>query len=51
MSAPDLKRFPLFASAEYLELLLAPGDVLFLPQGHWHYVRSLSTSVSVNFWM
>ena len=23
---------------------------LFIPHGHWHYVRSLETSLSVNFW-
>jgi lysine-specific demethylase 8 len=51
VEAPDLARYPAFAAATYAELVLAPGEVLFLPQGHWHYVRSLSTSVSVNFWM
>ena len=29
---------------------LWPGDMLFLPKSVWHYVRSLTTSVSVNFW-
>jgi lysine-specific demethylase 8 len=38
------------AQAEYIEGLLAPGDMLFLPKSMWHYVRSLTTSVSVNFW-
>ena len=36
--------------AEYVEGILAPGDMLFLPKSMWHYVRSLTTSVSVNFW-
>ena len=27
-----------------------PGDVLFIPRSVWHYVRSLTTSCSVNFW-
>ena len=48
--APDLAAFPEFASARYEECLLAPGDMLFIPKSHWHYVRSLSTSVSVNVW-
>lgn len=38
------------ADAVYVEGVLAPGDMLFLPKGMWHYVRSLTTSVSVNFW-
>jgi len=34
----------------YSEAILAPGDMLFIPSKHWHYVRSLSPSFSVNFW-
>ena len=40
----------LFADAQYVEGLLAPGDILFIPKSVWHYVRSVTTSVSVNFW-
>lgn len=29
---------------------LDPGDVLYIPQGWYHCVQSLSTSASVNFW-
>ncbi|CBQ73493.1 conserved hypothetical protein [Sporisorium reilianum SRZ2] len=29
---------------------LGPGDVLYIPQGWYHCVQSLSTSASVNFW-
>ena len=47
---PDLEQYPNFAKAVYTETLLAPGEMLFIPQGVWHYVRSLSASVSVNFW-
>ena len=47
---PDLVAHPLFADAVYTECILHPGDVLYLPKQHWHYVRSLTTSVSVNFW-
>ncbi|KAI8059288.1 hypothetical protein BC940DRAFT_282041 [Gongronella butleri] len=47
---PELDEFPLFASAEYVECVLEPGDVLYIPPKWWHYVRSLSTSFSVSFW-
>ena len=40
----------LAADVEYVEGILAPGDMLFIPKSMWHYVRSLTTSVSVNFW-
>ena len=32
------------------DVVLGPGDMLFIPKGHWHYVRALTTSVSINFW-
>ncbi|XP_040918850.1 lysine-specific demethylase 8 isoform X1 [Toxotes jaculatrix] len=47
---PDTERFPEFAKATYLECVLQPGDVLFIPVQHWHYVRSLELSFSVSFW-
>lgn len=47
---PDLKLFPEFRSAVYQECLLNPGEVLFIPVRHWHYVRALDTSFSVSFW-
>ncbi|XP_023269515.1 jmjC domain-containing protein 5 [Seriola lalandi dorsalis] len=47
---PDTERFPEFAKAPYLECMLQPGDVLFIPVRHWHYVRSLELSFSVSFW-
>ncbi|KAG7223150.1 hypothetical protein INR49_015758 [Caranx melampygus] len=47
---PDRERFPEFAKAPYLECVIQPGDVLFIPVHHWHYVRSLELSFSVSFW-
>jgi hypothetical protein len=51
-SAPDLKRFPRYEQAlqDSWEATVGPGDVLFLPKGLFHSVRSLSKSVSVNEW-
>ncbi|XP_032393664.1 lysine-specific demethylase 8 [Etheostoma spectabile] len=47
---PDTERFPEFAKAPYVECVLQPGDVLYIPVRHWHYVRSLELSFSVSFW-
>lgn len=47
---PDPRRFPEFAKVPYLDCVLRPGDVLFIPVQHWHYVRSLELSFSVSFW-
>jgi lysine-specific demethylase 8 len=49
--SPSVAReHPRALDAAFLETVLAPGDVLFMPKGHWHYVRALTSSVSVNFW-
>ena len=50
VDAPDTERFPTYASARFLDCVLAPGDALFIPAGHWHYCRSMAPSASVNFW-
>ncbi|XP_041673394.1 lysine-specific demethylase 8 [Cheilinus undulatus] len=47
---PDTEQFPEFAKAPYQECVLQPGEVLFIPVKHWHYVRSLELSFSVSFW-
>jgi len=46
----DFSLHPNAKDAAYEEVVLFPGDSLFIPARAWHYVRSLSTSMSVNFW-
>ena len=45
---PDLDRFPLYAKATPIEVILHPGQMLFIPRGWWHQVRSLDKSISVS---
>lgn len=47
--APDFDRHPLFARATVMDVTLHPGEVLFLPVGWWHDVRSLDVSISISF--
>jgi lysine-specific demethylase 8 len=47
---PDPERFPRFARADVLSCMVGPGDVLFIPRGWWHYLRSESPSISINHW-
>merc|ERR1711879_1064721 len=47
---PDSVQHPEFLKAPYEETILGPGDMLFIPRFTWHYVRSLTTSISVSFW-
>mmetsp|Transcript_51607 Transcript_51607/g.77199 ORF Transcript_51607/g.77199 Transcript_51607/m.77199 type:complete len:294 (-) Transcript_51607:139-1020(-) len=46
----DFEKYPLARTSEFVEVLMFPGDCLFIPSRAWHYVRGLSTSISVNFW-
>uniref|UniRef100_A0A8C4Z3H4 JmjC domain-containing protein 5 n=1 Tax=Gadus morhua TaxID=8049 RepID=A0A8C4Z3H4_GADMO len=43
---PNVERFPEFVDAPYRDCVLKPGEVLFIPTQHWHYVRSLELSFS-----
>lgn len=47
---PDESQFPLFTEAEHSEVIVEPGDLLYIPEGWWHAVETLTTSISVNFW-
>ncbi|PRP73784.1 hypothetical protein PROFUN_16624 [Planoprotostelium fungivorum] len=46
----DETRYPLFAEAKYVECTVEEGELLFVPKGWWHHVRSLDVSFSVSFW-
>jgi hypothetical protein len=46
---PDFTRFPLLKDATIIDVTLHPGEVLFLPVGWWHYVRSLEISITMTF--
>jgi hypothetical protein len=45
--APDLARHPRFAEARVYDVVLAPGELLFVPVGWWHQVRALDPSITV----
>jgi len=46
---PDYSRYPLFAQADPITVVLEPGEALFIPVGWWHYVKSLDLSTSLSF--
>ncbi len=47
---PDYERFPLARQAALVECVMQPGEMLYLPAGWYHQVRSLSFSLSANRW-
>lgn len=48
-SKPDFSRFPLLQRVKFIDVVLEPGDTLFMPVGWWHYVKSLDVSISASF--
>ena len=46
----DVQRFPGFTRARGLQVKLGPGDMLYVPPYTWHYVETLSPSVSLSTW-
>lgn len=46
---PDYNRYPLYRNVRSIDVILHPGEVIFLPVGWWHYVKALEMSISVSF--
>jgi lysine-specific demethylase 8 len=44
----NAKHHPLFATVRPIEIILEPGQMLFIPRGWWHRVLSLTPSISIN---
>jgi hypothetical protein len=45
---PDRARWPWWNDVALFKVVLEPGEVLFLPAGWWHHVRSLDVSISLS---
>jgi hypothetical protein len=49
LTAPDLERFPRFERVAPIDVVVEPGQTLFIPVGWWHHVESLDTSITLSF--
>jgi hypothetical protein len=47
--APDLQRFPRFAEARPLELVVRAGEILLVPSGWFHHVTALELCLNVAY--
>jgi ribosomal protein L16 Arg81 hydroxylase len=45
---PDLEKFPDFALAKEYEVIVEPGDLIYVPRRWWHAVYSMTYTLSVN---
>jgi hypothetical protein len=48
--SPDYAHYPLARQANLIELIVEPGDMLYVPAGWYHQVRALTFSLSSNRW-
>jgi hypothetical protein len=48
--APDYQQFPLARQATMIDVIVHPGDMLYVPAGWFHQVRALTFSLSSNRW-
>jgi hypothetical protein len=49
LTAVDFATYPLMNGVGFQEIILNPGDALFIPIGWWHQVTSLDFSVSATY--
>ncbi|NJM16553.1 MAG: cupin-like domain-containing protein, partial [Bacteroidales bacterium] len=45
---PDYSKFPGLVHVEGMRCVLEPGDTLFIPSGHWHYIKYLEGGYAIN---
>jgi hypothetical protein len=45
----DEERFPEMRNAQIMELVIEPGELLFIPIGWWHHVEGLEPSAMMSF--
>ena len=48
---PDFSTYPAFASARGMEVILEPGEMLYIPAFWWHAARAESVAINVNIWV
>ncbi|XP_044504795.1 lysine-specific demethylase JMJ30-like isoform X2 [Mangifera indica] len=46
----DDSQFPKVSDLDFFDCILNEGEMIYIPPKWWHYVRSLSISLSVSFW-
>ncbi|MFN6562998.1 MAG: cupin-like domain-containing protein [Nostoc sp. ChiSLP01] len=46
----DLELFPKFPWQERIEIVLQPGEILYLPPFWWHHITAVDDNISLSFW-
>lgn len=48
LNNPDYVQYPALAKAKGYEVMLQPGETLFMPSGHWHYIEYTDGGYSIS---
>ena len=49
-ASPNINTFPNFVHSKGIQIIVKPGDILYIPPYTWHYVETLSSSISLSTW-
>jgi Cupin-like domain len=49
LDKPDFERYPLFRDVKVLEVIVEPGETVYLPLAWWHQVTALDVSLSFSY--
>ena len=49
LDQPDYARYPLFRGVKVLDVIVEPGETMFLPLAWWHQVAGLDVSLSISY--
>ncbi|MEH1807650.1 cupin-like domain-containing protein [Nostoc sp.] len=47
---PNLELFPRFPWQDQIEVILQPGEMLYIPPLWWHHVTGVDENISLSFW-
>lgn len=45
---PDYNNYPALSEVKGMHCILEPGDTLFIPSGHWHFIKYLEGGYAIN---
>lgn len=48
VNRPDLNRYPALALAKGYEVMLEPGETVYIPSGYWHYIEYADGGYSIS---
>lgn len=48
LDRPDFAKYPLFKNVNVIDVMIHPGEAMFVPAGWWHHVTALDITISLS---